>query len=127
MKIWQLHFELDIFDNLIAKENFSTADSQSFDGRNKAEQWQPLELIRMEPNKNLPLSDAPGFRAHIPIFSKKTIEILTPLVLKDIEILPLIFNENDFFLINITTVLDCINYEKSKYIKFPTSGKIMMV
>jgi hypothetical protein len=57
----------------------------------------------MEPEKGLELSDAPGFT--IPVFSRRAWECLEPLISKNVEILPLDFNEKEYFGINVITVL----------------------
>lgn len=68
----------------------------------------------MEPEKGLELSDAPGFT--IPVFSRRAWECLEPLISKNVEILPLDFNEKEYFGINVITVLDAIDYE-NQFIK----------
>ena len=37
MKMWQLHFELDKYDNLIQIKEFTADEIKSFDGRSKIE------------------------------------------------------------------------------------------
>ena len=78
----------------------------------------------MEPEKKLELSDAPGFT--IPVFSKRAVEILRPLIQNSIEELELQFEEAEYYGINVTTVLDVIDYSKSKY-KMYSDGKRIMV
>lgn len=113
MKIWQLSFELDDYDNLVPIKEFTVEEIQSFDGRSHLRQWKPVQVKRMEPEKGLELSDAPGFT--IPVFSRRAWECLEPLISKNVEILPLDFNEKEYLGINVITVLDAIDYEKSIY------------
>ena len=98
MKIWQLNFELDDYDNLVPINEFTVEEIQSFDGRSHLRQWKPVQVKRMEPEKGLELSDAPGFT--IPVFSRRAWECLEPLISKNVEILPLDFNEKEYFGIN---------------------------
>jgi len=72
----------------------------------------------------LNLGDAPGFYSHIPILSEKALKQLVALIQDEVEILPTIFDEGNFFIINILGVLDCIDYDKSEYKTF-SSGRIM--
>lgn len=123
MKVWQLTFEVDKYDNLIPMREFTVEEIQSFDGRSHLKQWKPLPVKRMEPEKKLDLSDAPGFT--IPVFSRHALECLKPLIERNIEILPLDFKEKEYFGINILTVLDAINYEKSIYKTFRDGVRIM--
>ena len=110
MKIWQLNFELDEYDNLIPVREFTAEEIQSFDGRSHLSQWKPVRVKRMEPEKELELSDAPGFT--FPVFSRRAWQCLEPLISKNVEILPLDFNEKEYLGINIITVLDAIDYKK---------------
>lgn len=124
MKIWKLYFEVDKYENLIPIRAFTADEIQSFDGRKKKDIWKRLPVKRMEPEKKLELSDAPGFT--IPVFSKKAVEILRPLIQNSIEELELQFEEAEYYGINVTTVLDVIDYPKSKY-KMYSDGKRIMV
>lgn len=77
----------------------------------------------MEPEKNLELGDAPGFI--FPVFSKRALDCLSGLINKDVEVLPLVFDEQEFFGINVITVLDAIDYENSIYRTYCDGKRIM--
>lgn len=123
MKIWQLYFEVDDYDNLIPEREFTAEEIQSFDGRKRKDTWKPLPVKRMEPEKELELSDAPGFS--IPVFSKKALDILRPVIRNSIEELELKFPEADYYGINVTKVLNVIDYSKSKYRMYSDGKRIM--
>lgn len=125
MKIWKLDFDLDNYDNLTFANRKSIEDIQSFDGRTKKEIWDTPKVLRLEPEKMLPLSDAPGLYAHLPVFNKRAIKILSRLIENDTEILPLENNEDEFFAINVLKVLDCIDYNKSEFKTFSDGKRIM--
>lgn len=123
MKIWKLNFELDLFDNFVPDKEFTVEEIHSFDGRTKLRNWVPIKVKRMEPEKNLALSDAPGFL--FPVFSQKALECLYPMIKNYVEVLPLKFEENDYFGINVINVLDAIDYEKADYKTFRDGKRIM--
>lgn len=123
MKIWQLNFELDEYDNLIPIKEFTVEEIQSFDGRSHLKNWKPIKVKRMEPEKELNLSDAPGFI--FPVFSGKALRCLETLIYKNVEILPLDFNEKDYFGVNVITVLNAIDYDKSIYKTYRDGRRIM--
>lgn len=123
MKIWQLNFELDEYENLIPTKEFTVEQIKSFDGRSHLSQWNPIKVKRMEPEKGLGLSDAPGFL--FPVFSRKALECLESLMGNNVEILPLDFNEKEYLGINVVTVLDAIDYEKSIYKTYRDGKRIM--
>ena len=78
----------------------------------------------MEPEKNLPLSDAPGFT--IPVFSRRALEVLRPLIKDSIEELEFQFEEAEYYGINVTAVLDVIDYSKSEYRTYSDGKRIMV-
>lgn len=123
MKIWKLNFELDLYDNFVPEKEFTVEDIHSFDGRAKLENWKPVKVKRMESEKNLALSDAPGFL--FPVFSQKALDCLYPLIKNYVEVLPLEFEENDYFGINVINVLDAINYGEADYKTFRDGKRIM--
>lgn len=123
MKIWHLNFELDQFDNLIPERGFTVDEIKTFDGKSHLDKWNPIKVKRMEPEKRLELGDAPG--CTFPVFSKKAIKCLEPLIRNNVEILPLDFDEGEYFGINVTTVLDAIDYEKTVYKTFRDGKRIL--
>lgn len=125
MKIWKLEFELDKYDNLKPEKEWSIEKIQSFDGRKQSVIWTPVKVVRLEPEKKLGLSDAPGFYSHIPVFSKKAKDILEDCIFDSVELLPMINEEKEYWAVNITKILDCINYEKSIYKTFPDGKRIL--
>lgn len=125
MKIWKLDFELDEYDNLTLSNKMSIEEIQSFDGRYKKDTWDNLAVVRLEPEKGLLLSDAPGFYSHIPVFNGKAIDVLKKYLEHTSEILPLKNSESSFYAINIIKVIDCINYEKSEFKMFKDGIRIM--
>lgn len=123
MRIWQLYFDVDKYENLVPVIKFSADEIQSFDGRRKKDVWTPVQVKRMEPEKKLELGDAPGFT--IPVFSRRALEILYPIIKDSVEVLELKFPEEEFYGINIISVLDVIDYSKSQYRTFSDGKKIM--
>lgn len=123
MKIWQLNFELDKYDNLIPLRDFTVEEIQSFDGRRQLSHWKSIKVKRMESEKGLELSDAPGFT--FPVFSRRAVECLESLISNNVELLPLDFNEGEYFGINVISVLDAIDYEKSIYKTYRDGKRIM--
>lgn len=123
MKIWHLFSDVDHYENLVPVSEFSAEEIQAFDGRELKSSWKPLPVRRMEPQKKLELSDFPGFT--IPVFSEKAVSILDPLIKNSSEKLELVF-EKKYYGINVTTVLDVIDYEHSQYLTYKGSNRIMV-
>lgn len=125
MRIWKLYFEADKYDNLDTFDEMTLEEINSFDGRSKKDNWKAIRVVRLEPEKGLKLSDAPAFEYHMPIFNKKSVDVLHQYLVGTAEVLPLENDEDDFYFINVIKILDCINYEKSEYKTFKNSNRIM--
>ncbi|MGB8454765.1 MAG: DUF1629 domain-containing protein [Anaerocolumna sp.] len=63
----------------------------------------------------------------MPIFSLKAVECLKEVLGKNIEILPVYIDEQEFYLINALEVLDCLDHEKSEIKYFTGTERIMSI
>ena len=52
---------------------------------------------------------------------------LLPLISENVEILPLAFDEGEYFGVNTTTVLEALDYEKSEYRTYSDGKRIMLI
>lgn len=129
MKIWMLDADVDIFDWLDTVKDFDVDERQTFDGRSKINNWEPLAVKVMEPDEgeilNQDLGNTPGFHSHIPVFDKKALDCLKDLMEDFVEILPLLSVDGEFYAINVTTVLNCIDYDRAEYEMFSDGNRIM--
>lgn len=124
MRIWHLDFDVDNYNNLTLtdEEDWENLD---FDGTMKRNTWSPMK-IKMIGDKQLSDATCLNLITGIPVFNNKAIEVLNNLLKSNIEILPLRYNKEELYAINVTKVLNCIDYDKSIYIKFKSSGRIMV-
>ena len=122
MRIWSLDCDVDKYENLMWKEKFDLEEVQSFDGREKSKDWNPIKVKRMY---NREFSNTPGFSSHIPVFDNDAVNVLYDLLEGSAEVLPLDCEEGTFFAINVTKVIDCIDYEKSSYKTFRDGKRVM--
>lgn len=123
MNVWKLEFLVDDFDVFMTND-WSIDDIRTYDGRHHAESWVPVKVRRLAPRKLLELGDAPGFYSHIPVFSERAVEQLQSLIGDTVELLPIGFKKETFYAVNVLSVLDCMDYEKSIYKTF-SDGRIM--
>lgn len=87
--------------------------------------WMPLKLKYISDRK-AKAGDCPHFTAGFPVFSEAALTILKPVIgdetdLFDIEIQN---GRRKFFLVNVTNILDCLDYDHSVIKRFD-SGRIM--
>ena len=64
----------------------------------------------------------PGYR--LIIFSKRAVDCIYPLISNYVEVLPLCYEE-EYYIINVTTVLKAIDYEKSEYVTFSDGIRVL--
>ena len=60
------------------------------------------------------------------IFSDRVKDVIEEMIGNSVEFLPTITDEGVFWLVNITNVVNCIDYEKSQFRSFSSSGRIMV-
>ncbi len=70
-------------------------------------------------------SDSPGLSPHIPVFSEKAAFVLNGFLAGNAEMLPLDCADGNFYAVNVTTVLDCIDYQRARYKTFRDGKRIM--
>lgn len=122
MKIWILDCDVDTYENLTWKMGLDINFVQSFDGKEKMKDWNPVQVKRMYDRE---FSNTPGLSPHIPVFDEKAINVLSDLLMGNAEILPLDCEDGIFFAINVINVIDCIDYGRSKYKTFRDGKRIM--
>lgn len=122
MKVWILDCDVDNYENLTWKNEIDIDFIQSFNGTEKKKDWKPIQVKRMYDRT---FSNTPGLSPHIPVFDKKAIDVLSEFLIGNAGILPLACEEGDFYVINVVKVVDCIDYEASKYKTFRDGKRIM--
>jgi hypothetical protein len=90
--------------------------------------WTPfsaLALIENGTDTNLPTSDFPSMSASLlPVFSERAIGALKEFLLSNGELLPINTDNGHYFVFNVTTLTDALDFENSKAAHF-TDGRIM--
>ncbi|KGE19009.1 imm11 family protein [Paenibacillus wynnii] len=111
MKVWELGTSRE--DSIYYEEEdkfYSLAPLGSFNGE-IIKKW---EITKFSLNKGLNL-DTVSFLNKVPVFSRKAINSTGDLLDNDVQILPIQINLQEYYLLNVTCVIDCFNYEKSLY------------
>ena len=121
LKVWQLDFELDEYDNFIPVDK-DDWDKLIFDGSLREKNWTPVLIRKMEEKG---LSDAPGLDTGIVVLNEKALNVLQDLIGEQVEILTLNYVEDNYYAINVISVLNCIDYDKSEFKRFKNSDRIM--
>lgn len=119
LRIWKLGRDVDNYESLAwgnDEHDINLNYIQSFNGVSKEKNWIPLHLKRM--SNEAEFSNTPGLSAHIPVFDKNAVDTMKDYLIGNAEILPIFCEDKEFFIINVTRVLDCIDYQVSEYKTF---------
>lgn len=122
MKVWILDSDVDTYENIMWEKEIDIEFIQSFDGTEKKRDWIPVPVKRMYMRE---FSDTPGLSPHIPVFSEKAASVLNGFLEGNAEMLPLDCADGIFYAVNVTAVLNCIDYQRSKYKTFRDGKRIM--
>lgn len=108
-------------------ENDFERINQLINGAPRKSQWNSpkMELIKEDEGDSLLTSDSPWLGSHAPIFRPNAIDRIGHLLTRHGELLPLDCVEK-LFVFNCTSIVDALDEEKSKVIRF-NNGKLMMI
>ena len=98
-----------------------------FDGTPMKDRWtgnQKFEF-RSKPSPSLK-GDFPGLSTHVPVFNLKAVKALADLLKGNGEQLPITCDGEDYFLFNVTRVIDVLDEDNCEIKRFD-SGRIMYI
>ena len=115
MKIWLMgHAERNNEWVAAVGGNFPSI-SLGFDGDSRADGWKELQLEGIHRTRSPLKSDSPLFCSHVPLLSDRARDCLADLLERDAEVLPVDFEGQRLWLVNVVAVPDCIDYQRSVY------------
>jgi hypothetical protein len=129
MKIYLLHQDFDRYEILTYSNLEDSKRIQDwFCGEPIGNRWTPLkvEVLRDKDHKDRPSSDFPGFGAGKSVFSHRALESLRDMLDGNGEILPLDCKDGNYWVFNVTRMVDALNVEGAKVKRF-SDGGIMRV
>jgi hypothetical protein len=97
--------------------------NRRFDGSPMKRKWTGREKFAFVPRR-LPKGDTPGLSSHIPVFNSKAVTVLGDLLKPSGELLPIICDEEKYFLFNVTRLVDALEEAKCE-LKLFSDGGIM--
>lgn len=121
MKIYKLEFDSNNYESFNVIKDGNIDFPHLFNGESILANWTPFELTRCYGNRKMP--DAANLC--IPLLFKKALDSIFPLIKNDVEVLPFSFEGETLFGINVLSVLDSLDRERSDLVMFPNSQKIL--
>lgn len=124
MLIYQMAL-VDSVATLVSAEGWILDYCKTFDGRPKLPTWEPVELVRAEDSKTKRIAEVTDLAlVGLYVLSKKAVEELYDLIKDDVELLPVVVEGEERWVMYVTSVLDCLDYEKSEYTLF-SDGSVL--
>ena len=123
MRVYKLDSDVNNYKSIQLCDTVDSDYYQMFDGTRIKERWETLEVKYYEEDKELKVGDSPGF--NIPVFSRKALSVIYPMINNDVEILTFRLNDEVLYGINVVAVIDAIDYEQSEYRMFSDGNRIM--
>jgi len=114
MRVYMLDADGDSFRGIYLAGDDDWLDFTSrFNGTPMKDSWTGKELFKFVP-RYLPKGDTPSFDATIPVFNIRAAQVLADLLEPNGELLPIRCQGEDFFLFNVTRVVDALDEENCK-------------
>jgi hypothetical protein len=98
-------------------------------GERLAGRWKPVRmyLLHADEGQQLRRSDMPWLGSHALILTRRAKDVLGGLLATDCELLPLVCEEEDLWLVNPVLVAGAFDEQRSEFKRFPHSERIMTV
>ena len=128
MNVYSLVADADNYQKLdLVDEDKDWEIIYKFNGKPLAAEWRPLRVEIMDEDTGdvLPQSDCPLLFTGAPALSRRAAEILKPFLARNGELLPLDFGTEEYFVFNVTSVVDALDEEASEIVRFPDGKKVM--
>lgn len=124
--VYRLEADRDHFQSFAPVQSFDAF--WSLDGRPIRNSWAPVRVraVVEEDGVERPAGDFPGLASNVPVFSRRAAEALEPILTLNGELLPLIAPQGLYFAYNVTRLIDAIDRNHSKVVRFP-SGGVMVI
>lgn len=124
MLIYQISLN-DSVATLVSAEGWSLDYCKTFDGRPKLPTWEPVELVRAQDSKTKRIAEVTDLAlVGLYVLSKKAVEELYDLIKDDVELLPVVVEGEERWVMYVTSVLDCVDYERSDCSYYP-DGRVL--
>lgn len=120
MKIWRLDFPAEEEHLDVYIDGFGVEKQQEFDGR-RHDDWREAKLeidgsdLAVRPN-------CPYYWAPIPVWDNYARDVLDDLVDGEVQFLPAELDGKRYWIVNVTNLLDALDWERSDYELFDDGG-----
>ena len=119
MKIWKLKFDVNKYNLWSVTDRVNLVKRrETFNGRKRIDTWKPIKIGRIDSGG---ASGANAMKTDfgVAIIDKKVVKCVSDLIENSVEFLPVfiedeVYNIDDFYILNIITQLNCIDFDASE-------------
>ena len=126
MTIYKYICDSDTYHSLILDKSETYNLFDQFNGTSIIKSW---ISVTVHIYRTKLAGDFPHLTSHVPVFSQRAVDVLSPLLEGNVEVLPIEcpdYKKKRFFAIHVLELLDCLDYLRSTITRFP-SGGIMFI
>jgi hypothetical protein len=125
MKVYELNADSDHYESLILTAGDLFEFARRFNGKPMLLPWTDV-TIGIDPDpRSLPLGDFPSLIPGVPVFSPKAVAALRDMLVGNGEILPITIDGEQYFLYNVTRIVDALDEENSEISRFEGSSRVL--
>jgi hypothetical protein len=96
-----------------------------FNGLPLKPSWKDVTIGWDPDMRRKPKGDCPSLFTHIPVFTPRAVDALSDLLEGNGELLPITIDLEEYFLFNVTRVIDALDESGSEIVRFDDSSKIL--
>jgi hypothetical protein len=127
MKVHVLRADSDHYQGLVMTAGDLFEFARCFHGKPMQGLWTDVKIGVDPDSYSLPEGDFPSLIPDVPVFSPKAIAALRDLLVGNGEILPVTIVGEQYFLFNVTRVVDALDEENSEIIRFEGSSRVLNI
>jgi hypothetical protein len=126
MNIWEISSDIDKYNSFELVDPSKTLGQILYSGYGShiLDQWKPVEVRLVD--RGLPYGDFPPLSSALPVVSENTLNLIFNLIQDYVEFLPLKCDSGNFYIINVISIIDCLDHSLSTFKRF-SSGRVMRV
>lgn len=128
MNVYSVSLDVDHYQSLELVDLDSDWEAMYDFNGTPIKKWKPLKVeiaFDEELKTQLPPGDFPSLFADVPVLSPAAVQVLQPLIEGNGQLLPLQCAEGEYFILNVTNVVDALDETKSEIVRFPDGKKIL--
>jgi hypothetical protein len=125
MKVYELGADSDHYESLLMTVGDLFEFARRFNGKPMRRPWSDVKIGK-DP-RCMPKGDFPSLIPGVPVFSLRAVTELRNLLVGNGEILPVKIVGEEYFLFNVTRVVDALDEDSSEIIRFKGTSRVLNI